>query len=245
MWWQEPPASSRRCYAEFAAWSRSGSAYTYAYTTLGELFAWIIGWDLILEYAVSAATVTHDASAYFQDLIGIFGLKLPDTLSRAPFDVDALTGKWVATGTLLDSPALVVTALVTVILVIGIKESASFNAAMVVLKLAIVVMVIGVGVSMLIRRTGIRFSPYGLTGVSFGKTLRSCRGSAVGMLGGVLIFFAYIGLIPVDSFRRGTQSSARRRLNHHSWFCTVPHRRYGLAHRNGSLQQTGHQRAGG
>src|SRR6202045_1154988 len=132
------------CYAEFASMVPvAGSAYTYAYTTLGELFAWIIGWDLVLEYAVSAATVTHGASAYFQDLIGIFGLKLPASLSRAPFDFNAATGKWYATGTLLDSPALVVTALVTVILVIGIKESASFNAAMVVLKLAIVLLVIG------------------------------------------------------------------------------------------------------
>src|SRR5436853_6005304 len=96
------------CYAEFASMVPvAGSAYTYAYATLGELFAWIIGWDLILEYAVGAATVTHGASAYFQDLIGIFGLKLPEALSRAPFDIDAMTGKWVATGTLLDSPALV------------------------------------------------------------------------------------------------------------------------------------------
>src|SRR6266436_4870390 len=81
------------CYAEFASMVPvAGSAYTYAYATLGELFAWIIGWDLILEYAVSAATVTHGASAYFQDLIGIFGLKLPAALSRAPFDFDQTTG---------------------------------------------------------------------------------------------------------------------------------------------------------
>src|SRR5262244_1365528 len=134
------------CYSEFASMVPvAGSAYTYAYATLGELIAWIIGWDLILEYAVSAATVTHGASAYFQDLIGIFGLKLPTALSRAPFDFDANLGKWVATGTLLDSPALVVTAIVTVILVIGIKESASFNAAMVILKVSIVLFVIGVG----------------------------------------------------------------------------------------------------
>src|SRR5690348_15999588 len=88
------------CYAEFASMVPvAGSAYTYAYATLGELFAWIIGWDLVLEYAVSAATVTHGASAYFQDLIGIFGLKLPKSLSRAPFDFDATTGRWYATGT--------------------------------------------------------------------------------------------------------------------------------------------------
>src|SRR5215475_8062297 len=133
------------CYAEFASMVPvAGSAYTYA--TLGELFAWIIGWDLVLEYAVSAATVTHGASAYFQDLISIFGLHLPRALTAAPFDFDAKLGKWVSTGTWFDSPAVVVTALVTVVLVIGIKESASFNAAMVILKLAIVLLVIGIGV---------------------------------------------------------------------------------------------------
>src|SRR6058998_1828376 len=149
------------CYAEFAAMVPvAGSAYTYAYTTLGELFAWIIGWDLVLEYAVSAATVTHGASAYFQDLIGIFGLKLPEALSRAPFDFDAKLGKWVATGTLLDSPALVVTAVVTVILVIGIKESASFNAVMVILKVSIVLFVIGVGAFYVNSANWHPFSPY-------------------------------------------------------------------------------------
>ena len=193
------------CYAEFASMVPvAGSAYTYAYTTLGELFAWIIGWDLVLEYAVSAATVTHGASAYFQDLIGIFGLKLPVALSRAPFDFDPSLGRWHATGTLLDSPAVVVTALVTVILVIGIKESASFNAAMVVLKVAIVLMVIGVGVFYVDPANWHPFAPYGLTGVSFfGKTLfgqTNAAGQPMGMLaGGAVIFFAYIGFDSVST----------------------------------------------
>ena len=203
------------CYAEFAAMVPvAGSAYTYAYTTLGELFAWIIGWDLVLEYAVSAATVTHGASAYFQDLIGIFGLKLPEALSRAPFDFDAKLGKWVATGTLLDSPALVVTAVVTVILVIGIKESASFNAAMVVLKLAIVLLVIGVGVFYVDPKNWHPFSPYGLTGVSFfGKTLfgqTDAAGQPLGMLaGGALIFFAYIGFDSVSTHSEEARNPQR------------------------------------
>jgi basic amino acid/polyamine antiporter, APA family len=203
------------CYAEFAAMVPvAGSAYTYAYTTLGELFAWIIGWDLVLEYAVSAATVTHGASAYFQDLIGIFGLKLPEALSRAPFDIDATTGKWVTTGTLFDSPALVVTALVTVILVIGIKESASFNAAMVVLKLAIVLLVIGVGVFYVDTNNWHPFSPYGLTGVSFfGKTIfgqTDAAGQPVGMLaGGAIIFFAYIGFDSVSTHSEEARNPQR------------------------------------
>jgi len=203
------------CYAEFAAMVPvAGSAYTYAYTTLGELFAWIIGWDLVLEYAVSAATVTHGASAYFQDLIGIFGLKLPDALSRAPFDFDPKLGKWVTTGTLLDSPALVVTAIVTAILVLGIRQSATFNAAMVVLKLAIVLMVIGVGVFYVDSRNWHPFAPFGLTGVSFfGKTIlgqTDAGGQPLGMLaGGALIFFAYIGFDSVSTHAEEARNPQR------------------------------------
>src|SRR5206468_5502061 len=75
------------CYAEFASMAPvAGSAYTYAYATLGELFAWIIGWDLILEYAVASSTVAHGWSHYFQDFIGIFHIKLPHMLTNAPFD---------------------------------------------------------------------------------------------------------------------------------------------------------------
>lgn len=203
------------CYAEFASMVPvAGSAYTYAYTTLGELFAWVIGWDLVLEYAVSAATVTHGASAYFQDLIGIFGLKLPDSLSRAPFDFDAKIGKWVATGTILDSPAIIVTAIVTVILVIGIKESASFNAAMVMLKVAIVFLVIGVGVFYMNTSNWHPFSPYGMTGVSFfGKTLfgkADAAGQPLGMLAGAaLIFFAYIGFDSVSTHAEEARNPQR------------------------------------
>src|SRR3990172_4422577 len=118
------------CYAEFASMAPvAGSAYTYAYATLGELFAWIIGWDLVLEYAVGSATVAHGWSHYFQDFIGIFGLKLPHALTTAPFDYDPTVGKLVSTGTVLDLPAIVIAAIITCILVKGIRESASFNAA--------------------------------------------------------------------------------------------------------------------
>src|SRR5262250_138327 len=125
------------CYAEFASMVPvAGSAYTYAYATLGELLAWIIGWDLILEYAVTAGGVAHGASKYFQDLISIFKLRLPDRLTDAPFDYKPELGKLVGTGKIFDLPAMVIVACVTVILVIGIKESARFNAAMVILKVA-------------------------------------------------------------------------------------------------------------
>src|SRR5436309_2531054 len=110
------------CYSEFASMVPvAGSAYTYAYATLGELFAWIIGWDLILEYAVGSATVAHGWSHYFQDFIGLFGLKLPHALTNAPFDYNLATGKLALTGTTIDFPALVITGIVTTVLVVGIR----------------------------------------------------------------------------------------------------------------------------
>src|SRR5262245_60292687 len=134
------------CYAEFASMVPvAGSAYTYAYATLGELLAWIVGWDLVLEYAVASATVAHGWSHYFQDFIGIFGFKIPFALTNAPFDFDPATGALSATGTTIDFPALVITIIITSILVIGIRESASFNAAMVGIKVVIVFFVIAVG----------------------------------------------------------------------------------------------------
>jgi len=179
------------CYSEFASMVPvAGSAYTYAYATLGELIAWIIGWDLILEYAVSAATVTHGASAYFQNLIGIFKIKLPDALSQAPFNFDPMTGHWVSTGTWLDLPAVVVTAIATVILVIGIRESARFNTAMVVLKVVIVIFVIVTGVSYINAKNWTPFAPYGFSGLNFfGKTMlgHERAGQPVGMLAGAAI----------------------------------------------------------
>src|SRR3979490_2199206 len=134
------------CYAEFASMAPvAGSAYTYAYATLGELFAWIIGWDLILEYAVASATVAHGWSHYFQDFLSYFHIALPHAFTNAPFDYDLTSGRLILTGTWFDLPAIVIAALVTIVLVKGIRESASLNTAIVILKLAIVLFVIGVG----------------------------------------------------------------------------------------------------
>src|SRR3989304_3958834 len=95
------------CYAEFASMAPvAGSAYTYAYATLGALFAWIIGWDLVLEYAVGSSTVAHGWSAHFQDLLSSFGIHIPYALTTAPFDYDPTVGKLVSTGTVLDLPAI-------------------------------------------------------------------------------------------------------------------------------------------
>jgi amino acid transporter len=127
------------CYAEFASMAPvAGSAYTYAYATLGELLAWIIGWDLILEYAMSAATVGSAWSEYFNKLTDVvFKWQVPSYLSNDPFS---------EAGAYLNLPAVIILGLVTLILVIGIRESAASNTLLVLIKLCVVVFVIAMGV---------------------------------------------------------------------------------------------------
>ncbi len=193
------------CYAEFASMVPvAGSAYTYAYATLGEFFAWIIGWDLVLEYAVGAATVAHGWSHYFQDFIGIFGIQIPKTVTNAPFDYDIASGRFLATGTLFDLPAVAAAVAITTILVLGIRESARFNTTMVVIKVAIVLFVVVVGAHFVNPDNWRPFAPYGLTGLSFfGKTLAGQSGPGgepLGMMAGAaIIFFAYIGFDSVST----------------------------------------------
>jgi APA family basic amino acid/polyamine antiporter len=211
------------CYAEFASMVPvAGSAYTYAYATLGELFAWIIGWDLILEYAVGSATVAHGWSAHFQEFIPLFGLDkyLPHVLSKGPFDYCVTLGAgcphtgFVSTGAYFDLPAVLITFLLTIVLVKGIKESASFNAVMVGIKLVIVLMVIGIGAFYINPDNWHPFAPYGYTGVSFfGKTLfgqTAATGQPIGMIAGAaIIFFAYIGFDSVSVHSEEARKPAR------------------------------------
>src|SRR5580765_7111789 len=125
------------CYAEFASMVPvAGSAYTYAYATLGELFAWIIGWDLILEYAVGSATVANGWSGYFQSVVAKFGFQLPAALAGPP--IIYKTGEFVHTAGVINLPAVLIVTIVTIVLVKGIQESAGFNTLMVFLKLAAV-----------------------------------------------------------------------------------------------------------
>ena len=187
------------CYAEFASMVPvAGSAYTYAYATLGELMAWIIGWDLVLEYSVSSSAVAHGWSHYFQQFIGIFGLTIPPGLSRAPFDFDPSIGQLVATGTFIDLPALLIVAAMTILLIKGIKESATVNSTMVIVKLAVVFFVIVVGAFYIDPKNWVPFAPYGMSGISlFGHPVAGqtgLGGEPLGMLAGAaIIFFAYIG----------------------------------------------------
>jgi APA family basic amino acid/polyamine antiporter len=216
------------CYAEFASMVPvAGSAYTYAYATLGELFAWIIGWDLILEYAVGAATVAHGWSAHFQEFIPIFheGIsqipeKIPAAFRTAPFNYCLSTGNgcphtgFVTTGSYFDLPAILITFILTIVLVKGIQESATFNSVMVAVKLVIVLMVIGIGVFFVKSANWHPFAPFGYTGVSFfGHTLFGSTakgGEPLGMIAGAaIIFFAYIGFDSVSVHSEEARNPAK------------------------------------
>lgn len=203
------------CYAEFASMVPvAGSAYTYAYATLGEFMAWIIGWDLVLEYAVTSATVAHGWSHYFQSFIGIFGLSIPPALSRAPFDFDPATGSFMATGSVVDLPSILITLVLTAVLVKGIRESAGFNIAMVAIKLAAVLFVIAVGVFYIDPANWRPFAPFGYSGVSFfGRTIfgqSGPGGAPLGMLAGAaIIFFAYVGFDSVSTHSEEAKNPRR------------------------------------
>lgn len=191
------------CYAEFASMAPvAGSAYTYAYTTMGELFAWIMGWDLVLEYAVGSATVANGWSGYFQSVLARLGLHVPAELRQAPFVYE--DGHLLRTDAWVNLPAVLVVVIVTAVLVKGIRESAGFNALMVFLKLAAVLFVILAGAFLVDPGNWTPFAPYGWTGISlFGVPVAgqsNAGGEPVGMLAGAaIIFFAYIGFDSVST----------------------------------------------
>jgi basic amino acid/polyamine antiporter, APA family len=174
------------CYAEFSAMIPiSGSAYTYAYATLGEIFAWMIGWDLILEYAVGSMTVAVGWSGYFQRILAGFGVHLPAWMSAAPDP---------AAGTLANVPAMLIVLGIMVLLVIGVRESARFNAAMVAVKLAAVAFFIVVGFTYVKPENWSPFMPYGFSGV---------------MTGAAVVFFAYIGFDAVSTTAEEAKNPSR------------------------------------
>ncbi|VVB87941.1 Amino acid permease [uncultured archaeon] len=185
-------AMAALCYAEFASTVPiSGSAYTYAYATLGELFAWIIGWDLMLEYLFGASTVAVGWSGYVVSFFQDFGIMIPSYLSSAPLTHDPVLG-WQTTGALLNIPAMFIVAIMTVLLVIGIKESAVFNNIIVLVKLSVLLLFITFGIAYIKTGNWIPFIPpntgdfghFGWSGI--------LRGAGV-------IFFAYFGFDAVST----------------------------------------------
>jgi basic amino acid/polyamine antiporter, APA family len=203
------------CYAEFASMVPvAGSAYTYAYATLGELFAWIIGWDLLLEYGVGAASVAHAWSHYFTDFLRLLGVTLPHAITNAPFDFDPSTGRFIATGAVIDLPALLIAALLTAVLMIGIRISATFNALMVAIKLAVVFLIIAVGIFYIDPQNWWPFAPYGYSGISFfGKTIMGQQGAGGEPLGAIagaaIVFYAYIGFDSVSTHAEEARNPSR------------------------------------
>jgi len=206
---------SALCYAEFASMAPvAGSAYTYAYVTLGELFAWIIGWDLVLEYTVASASVAHGWSKYFQNFIGMFHLKVLHVMSTAPFDFDPSQGGFLPTGSWFDLPAMVIIAILTIVLVIGIRESSRFNNLMVAIKVSVVLLVILAGAFFIDAANWHPFAPYGWSGISiFGKTIlgqTGADGAPVGVLAGAaMIFFAYIGFDSISTHAEEARNPRR------------------------------------
>jgi APA family basic amino acid/polyamine antiporter len=190
------------CYSEFASSVPvAGSAYTYGYATLGELVAWIIGWDLVLEYALGAATVAVGWSAYVVSFLNDVGIRFPPLLSAAPGTVVVLADGSSATA-LFNLPAMLVSAAATWLLLIGIRESARVNAVIVFIKVGVVLLIIGLG-GMFIStdnwspfippNTG-EFGEFGWSGIA--------RGAAV-------IFFAYIGFDAVSTAAQESKNPQR------------------------------------
>jgi len=172
------------CYSEFATMIPiAGSAYTYAYATMGELLAWIIGWDLVLEYAVGAATVSVSWSSYVAKLLHSYGINLPDAFIHCPWD---------PTPGLINLPAVFIVVAISILLMIGISESARVNAVIVVIKVAIVILVIAIGFQYVKPENYTPFIPPN-TGV-FGEF-----GFSGVMRAAAVIFFAYIGFDAVST----------------------------------------------
>ncbi len=202
------------CYAEMAsAVPVAGSAYTYSYATLGELVAWIIGWDLILEYAMGAASVGVGWSATFVSFLKLFGIHLPSELTSAPFVVcsstmvtQAVSGcssvGWHASGAIVNLPAIFIVLLMSAILVVGIKESANFNTVMVLIKAGVLVLFVGFGFLYVKTNNWHPFIPpntgewgtFGWSGV---------------LRGAGLIFFAYIGFDAVSTAAQEAKNPKR------------------------------------
>ena len=203
------------CYAEFASMVPvAGSAYTYAYATLGELFAWIIGWDLLLEYAVGAAVVANSWSSYFQEVMATVGLPpLPEAIGGPIVRYNAGVGRLEMTGAYVNLPAVLIVAAVTAILVKGIHESARFNATMVGVKLSCVLFVLVVGGYYVNPAHWKPFAPYGYGGLNFlGHTLgkTDAGGQPLGMLAGAAIaFFSYIGFDAVSTQAEEARNPSR------------------------------------
>ena len=200
-------AAAGLCYAELTSMIPiSGSAYTYAYATLGELFAWMIGWLLIVEYLFAASTVSVGWSGYVVSLLGDIGkngIHIPSALTTAPIIYDEATNGFIrSAGGIINLPAIFIVFVLTVILVVGVKESARFNNVIVFIKVTVIIIFLIAGVwfistanwhPFIPENTG-KFGSFGISGI--------LRGAAV-------IFFAYIGFDAVSTAAQESKNPQR------------------------------------
>lgn len=194
------------CYAEFASMIPvAGSAYTYSYATMGELVAWIIGWDLVLEYAVGAATVAIAWTQYFNKVLGYVGWQVPYAWSHSPFQTDPITG---VTG-IMNLPAVFILAALTAVLIRGTKESAFVNGLIVIVKVAIVLMVITIGWGFINPANHTPYIPEATTYVT-AQGVTHAYGGIMGILGAAgVVFFAYIGFDAVSTAAQEAKNPKR------------------------------------
>jgi len=198
------------CYAEFASMIPvAGSAYTYSYATMGEFVAWIIGWDLVLEYAVGAATVGIAWSEYLNKLLEIFGLRVPFAWSHSPFErLRDAHGVVIAHG-IMNLPALFIIFMITLLLIRGIKESAIFNGIIVISKVAIVILFIILGWSYMTPANHTPYIPQPSTYIDT-EGVSHNYGGILGILGAAgVVFFAFIGFDAVSTAAQESKNPKR------------------------------------
>jgi APA family basic amino acid/polyamine antiporter len=192
------------CYAEFASMIPiAGSAYTYSYATMGELVAWIIGWDLVLEYAVGAATVAIAWAEYANRVLDWFGMRVPFQWSHGPFEsMNGVAG-------IVNIPALVILLLLTALLIRGTQESAIVNGIIVVLKVSIVLLVIAIGWGFINPANHTPFIPEAVT-YTTPEGISHDYGGMMGILGAAgVVFFAFIGFDAVSTAAQEAKNPAR------------------------------------
>jgi APA family basic amino acid/polyamine antiporter len=196
------------CYAEFASMIPiAGSAYTYSYTTMGEFIAWIIGWDLVLEYAVGAATVAISWSQYFNKVLEYFNLHVPYQWCHSPFEVGM--GADAGVRGIINLPAVAILLALSALLIRGTKESAFVNAIIVVTKVAIVLLVIALGWSFINPANHTPFVPPPSMYTPPGDVPHE-YGGLMGILGAAgVVFFAYIGFDAVSTAAQEAKNPKR------------------------------------
>ena len=188
------------CYAEFAAMMPvSGSAYSYAYATLGEFVAWFIGWCLVLEYLFAASTVAVGWSGYLNSFLGTLGIAIPDTLSAASFTV--IGGEFTASGALVNLPAVAIVTAISWLCYVGIKQSAFVNSIIVAIKVTVILMFVGFGAMYVNADNWVPFIPENTGPGQFGMD-GVVRAAAI-------VFFAYIGFDAVSTAAGEAQNPQR------------------------------------